>query len=111
MQTILDEADYAAIAQKLMPMMMKKITEKYDLVPKQRPTDDWVSLNTFVKSLPVTKAKEWVRTFILPLPEMENWVINVNPGKGRRTKVNITKAKKWVDDHQNEIDWNQSLPN
>lgn len=110
MQTILDEADYTAIAQKLMPMMMKKITEKYDLVPKQHPTDDWVNLDTFVKSLPVIKAKEWVRTFILPLPEMSDWVINVNPGKGRRTKVNITKAKKWVDDHQNEIDWNQSLP-
>ena len=109
MQAVLDEEDYEAIAQKLTPIILKQITDKYDLVPKS-PTDKWVGLKEFAKSLPVTKSKEWVRTFVLTMPEMKDWVIGINPGRGHSTKVNITKALTWVNQHPDQIDWNQSLP-
>jgi len=106
MQAVLDEHDYQIIADKV----LQQITEKYDLVPKQPQNDQWVSLKEFTKQLPIIKDKEWVRMFILARPEFEAWVINLNAGKGYRTKVNATQGLAWINDHQAEIDWNQSLP-
>jgi len=106
MQAVLDEHDYQIIADKV----LQQITEKYDLVPKQSQDDQWVGIKKFTKSLPVIKDKEWVRVFILPLPAFKTWVINLNAGRGHPTRVNATQGLAWVNDHQNEIDWNQSLP-
>lgn len=109
MQAVLDKKDYDIIAQKLMPIILEKITDDYDLVPKST-IDKWVGLKEFTKALPVIKAQEWVRTFILPMPEMKNWVTGINPGKGRATKVNITKALAWINAHPDKIDWTRPLP-
>lgn len=105
MQAILDEHDYQIIANKV----LQQITEKYDLVPKQPQTDQWVGIKEFTKRLPIIKDKEWVRMFILKRPELKGMAININAGKGHSTKVN-PDALKWVKNHQAEIDWNQSLP-
>lgn len=109
MQATLDKEDYKTIAQQLLPLLMKEISNKYDLVPKTS-TDNWVGLKEFTRALPVIKSKEWVRMFILNRPEFRNWAVNVNPGKGHVTKVNASKGVAWVNEHVNEINWEESLP-
>lgn len=107
MQALLDERDYQVITNEV----LKRIREQYDLVPKQDvQTDEWVYIKKFTSKLPVVKDKEWVRMFILPLPAFKPWVINLNAGQGRPTRVNLTKALPWIMSHQADIDWNQSLP-
>lgn len=109
MQATLDKEDYEAIAQQLFPILLKKIKSEYDLVPKTR-ENNWVGLEEFTKELPVVKSKEWVRTYILTRPEFKQWAINVNPGRGRTTKVNASKGVAWINEHVNEINWEVSLP-
>lgn len=108
MQAVLDEHDYQIIADKV----LQQIKEDYDLIPKgyqiQR-LDEWVGIEEFAKSLPYIHDKEWVRAFILPLPGLKKWVINLNAGKGYPVRVNKTQALAWIDKHYKEIDWNKSL--
>lgn len=107
MQAALDKEDYQQIADEV----LKLIQDKYDLVPKQQnQLEQWVGIQEFTNALPVKKDKEWVRMFILQLPEFKNWVFNLNAGKGHRVKINISKGLDWIAKNQNEIDWNQSLP-
>lgn len=107
MQALLDERDYQTITDEV----IRRLKEQYDLVPKQATTTDkWVGIKEFTKSLPTPKDKEWVRMFILTLPAFKKWVINLNAGRGRPTRINLTKGLKWIEAHQDEIDWNQSLP-
>lgn len=105
MRAVLDENELDVIAEKV----IKRIEANYDLVPKQR-NDNWVGIDEFRKALPVIKAREWVRLYLLTKPEFKDWVINVNAGKGHPTKINKAKAVVWTQAHQNEIDWNKSLP-
>lgn len=87
------------------------IRQEYDLPPKhQNQLEQWASIQEFTNALPVKKDKEWVRMFILPLPAFKPWVINLNAGQGRPTRINLTKALPWIMSHQADIDWNQSLP-
>lgn len=87
------------------------IRQEYDLPPKhQNQLEQWAGIQEFTNALPVKKDKEWVRMFILQLPEFKNWVFNLNAGKGHRVKVNLSKGLNWVAKHQDEIDWNQPLP-
>ncbi|QDR72146.1 hypothetical protein FOD75_03095 [Limosilactobacillus reuteri] len=107
MQALLDERDYQTITNEV----LKRIKQQYSLVPKSHnQIEDWVGIQEFTNCLPVKKDKEWVRMFILSLPTFKNWVINLNAGSGHPTKINKTKGLAWVNDHQNEVDWNQSLP-
>lgn len=105
MLVTLSDDDYRQIAGKV----LKIITEKYELVPKQE-DDEWVGLKEFRKSLPIIKGPEWIRTYILLRPEFKNWAINIHAGPGHRTKVNKTKGKAWVEAHVDEINWKQPLP-
>lgn len=43
-------------------------------------------------------------------PETRKWSTDPYPGKGRAIKVNLPVARKWIEDHVNEIDWNKPLP-
>ena len=43
-------------------------------------------------------------------PETRKWSTEPYPGKGRTVKVNLPVAKKWIFNHTDEIDWNQSFP-
>lgn len=106
MQATLDEQDYQSIAAEVLDI----IKQSYDLVPKQPKQDEWVGIKEFTSLLPIVKDKEWVRMFILSRPEFKPWAINVNAGPGHHTRINMTKGLAWVNAHQDEIDWNQSLP-
>ncbi|MFR0547968.1 hypothetical protein ACLUX9_03835 [Limosilactobacillus reuteri subsp. suis] len=107
MQASLDEQDYQVITNEV----LRRIKECYNLVPKQDvQTDKWVGIKEFTSKLPVIKDKEWVRMFLLTLPDFKAWVINLNAGQGRPARVNLTKALPWIMSHQADIDWNQSLP-
>lgn len=107
MQALLDEYDYKTITDEV----LKRIKERYTLVPKQTTqADEWISIKEFTKYLPMKKDKEWVRMFILSLPAFKNWVINLNAGQGHPVRVNLTKGLVWIEDHQNDIDWNKPLP-
>lgn len=107
MQASLDEQDYQVITDEV----LRRIKERYNLVPKRTSQiDKWIGIQQFTNQLPIKKDKEWVRMFILTLPVFKKWVINLNAGQGRPTRVNLTKALPWIMNHQDEIDWNQSLP-
>lgn len=106
MQVQLDEKDYQLIAAKVLDI----IKQKYDLVPQQPKYDNWVGIKEFISELPVVKGKEWVRMFILTRPEFKPWVINLNAGRGHPTRINLNKGIAWVNAHQDEINWNRSLP-
>lgn len=62
------------------------------------------------------KGVEWIRTFIFDrYPETNEanggWV--TNPRKsvhGKTTTIWLKPARKWLDDHELEIDWNEKMP-
>jgi hypothetical protein len=107
MQAVLDKQDYQHIADEV----LKLIKTDYELVPKRHnQIEQWVGIQEFAEALPVRKDKEWVRMFILQRPEFEKLVFNLNAGKGHRVKVNMSKGLAWVNEHRDEVDWNQPLP-
>lgn len=61
------------------------------------------------------KSAEWVRVFIFDrYPETNEleggWVINPRKSpNGKTTSIWIEPARKWLDDHELEIDWNEKL--
>lgn len=110
MQAVLDERDYQLIIDRVSEEIFQKLRNKYYLVPKNPDKKGWVGLKEFTELLPERKDKEWVRTYILPRPEFKNWVHNIHPGRGRRTKINADEGLRWVNTHMNQIDWNIKLP-
>lgn len=90
--------------------VLELIKNDYEIKPKAVEKAGWVGLKDFTKMLPVLKSKEWVRNFILTLPEFEKWAVNVNPGKGRATMVDADHGVEWVEQHVDEIDWKEKLP-
>lgn len=105
MKAVLDAQDFDVIAAEV----KKRLLKDYYLTPKQQEPKKWLSLKEFVDQMPVKKDKEWFRLFILQRPEVINWVINLNAGKGHATKI-APQVVDWVYKHQTEIDWKQPLP-
>lgn len=103
MQAVLDSKDYDVITAEV----LKRITAKYDLVPKHK-KEEWLTLSEFKDALPIVKEKKWLTTFLLTKPVFKDWVINLNRGKGYKVKVN-SLVLKWIHDHPSEINWNESL--
>lgn len=80
------------------------------LMPKEKPAEQWVKLEELRQYVPGYKSKEWIKLFILHnYPETRKWSTEPYPGKGRTVKVNLPAARKWIQEHAEEIDWNQSL--
>lgn len=94
--------DRKAAAEMLKPYLVSKPAE---------PEEKWVPLEELRQFVPGHKAKAWIQLFILDAyPETRKWSTDPHPGKGRAVKVNLPKAKKWLADHYESIDWNQPEP-
>lgn len=105
MQALLDERDYQTIADKVLDLIKKD----YDLVPK-KPEKSIIGMEEF-RTLAHGKAPEWIKLFIFnAFPETKEWAFGVGMGKGHPIKINYSKAKTWMDKHESEINWSQSLP-
>jgi hypothetical protein len=102
MQALLDEQDYQVIAGKVLDL----IKEDYDLVPKQR-TTRYISFPQFRAEQCIKKSPAWCRLYLLP--KMAG-VYGLNTGKGHHIRIDSRKAAAWLDEHEDEIDWNQPLP-
>lgn len=97
------------------PEDRKRVAEylKPYLVPEkeEEPEENWVTIDELRQYVPGNKSKEWIKLFILhDYPETREWSTEPFPGKGRTVKVNLPEARKWIQKHNLEIDWNQSLP-
>ena len=87
-----------------------KILKPY-LVTDDQPADEWVPLEKLRSLTPGPKSKNWLQYNLLDAyPETRAWSTDPHPGKGRAVKVNLPKAKKWLADHYESIDWNQPEP-
>lgn len=105
MQALLDERDYQTIADKVLDLIKKD----YDLVPK-KPAKAIIGMEEF-RTLAHGKAPDWIKLFIFhDFPETKEWAFGVGMGTGHPIKINYAKAKEWMDKHESEIDWSQSLP-
>lgn len=82
------------------------------LVTKEPPTKKWVNLEELRRYVPGKKSKAWIQLYILKAyhSETRKWSTNPHPGKGRSIKVNLPAARKWIEEHIDEIDWNKPLP-
>lgn len=96
--------DRRAVAEYLKPYL---ITEK-----KKPVVEHWVNLEKLRRYVPGKKSKAWIQLYILKAyhSETQKWSTDPYPGKGRAIKVNLPVARKWIEDHVNEIDWNKPLP-
>lgn len=94
--------DRRAVAEYLKPYL---VTEK------KEPVEHWVNLEELRPYIPGKKSKAWIQLYILDAyPETRKWSTNPHPGKGRAIKVNLPVARKWIEEHIDVIDWNQSFP-
>ena len=96
MPIVLTSDDYDEIAKRVAKIMLQ-----------HRSSTGWIGLRQFTDELPVRKAPEWVRFYIL---RGKPWAVNVNPGKGHATRINEKQGLRWIDQHQDEIDWRRKLP-
>ena len=61
------------------------------------------------------KSAEWIRVFIFdryPETDLKNggWVLNPRRSSGgKSTSILYEPAKKWLNEHEYEIDWNERL--
>lgn len=102
MQALLDEQDYQVIAGKVLDL----IKEDYDLAPKRQPVGQ-ISLPQFKTEHHIKKSLVWCRTYLLPkMPGVHG----LNAGKGHHIMIDSRKAATWLNEHEDEIDWNQPLP-
>lgn len=99
MPTTLTSEDYDQIAKRVAKIMLKEQNDDS--------STRWIGVKEFANELPIRKAPEWVRIYLL---RGKPWAINVNPGKGHQTKINEQQGLRWVDQHMNSIDWNQPIP-
>lgn len=102
MQALLDEEDYQSIAAKVLDI----IKQDYDLVPKQH-GNALIGLEQFRRQYGHNKAAAWIKLYLLP--KMPG-VFGLNAGKGHPIRINEEKATEWLSQHEEEIDWNRSLP-
>lgn len=95
--------DRKAVAEYLKP---------YLLPPQKKEAEEkWVGVEELRPFIPGNKSKEWIKMFILyAYPETRKWSTYPYPGKGHPVKINLPVAKKWLSEHIDEIDLNQSLP-
>ena len=95
--------DRKAVAEYLKP---------YILPPQKKEAEErWVSIEELRPFTPGNKSKEWIKMFILhAYPETRKWSTDPYPGKGKSVLINLPVAKKWIFNHTDEIDWNQSFP-
>lgn len=101
-QATLDEQDYQSIAAKVLDI----IKQDYDLVPKQH-GNVLIGLEQFRRQYGHNKAAAWIKLYLLPrMPG----VFGLNCGRGHPVKIDVKKATEWLSQHEDEIDWNQSLP-
>lgn len=101
MQATLDSSDYDMIANEV----IKRIVDKYDLVPKQKNPERLLTVKEFQQQLPVRKRADWIRNDLFcQNPGLKQFAFNLNAGKGRPLKIN-PKAIDWINDHLDEIDW------
>lgn len=102
MQALLDEKDYQSIAEKVKTMLLKD----YDLVPKRKP-NKLIGMDEFREKYGHGKAPAWLKLYLLP--QMPG-VFGLNAGRGHPIKIDETKAERWLAKHEEEVDWNKSLP-
>lgn len=103
-----------AILDTATPESLKKLAKKiepYQHPPKEPKADKWVPLEKLRSLTPGPKSKNWLQYNLLDAyPETRAWSTDPHPGKGRAIKVNLPKAKKWLADHYESINWNQPEP-
>lgn len=101
MELTLTEQDLLSLAKQVAP-----------LISPTKPEPDWVKLEDIRADLFAGKAKSWIRLYIFdafPEVQIENghqgaWVKGVH-GKGNVTRLYMPYARKWMDEHHDEIDW------
>ena len=91
------------------------------VVQEERPTLEeeitgrTIGMDEFRRKYCGGKAAEWVRTFIFDrYPETNyangGWCVNPHRTEnGHKTIIFERKAARWMDDHQEVIDWNEKL--
>ncbi|WP_251576060.1 hypothetical protein [Limosilactobacillus agrestimuris] len=95
--------DRKAVAEYLKPYLM--VEEKEPII------EQWVGIEELRPYTPDKKAKAWIQLYILKAyPETRKWSTNPYPGKGRPIKVNLPAARKWIEEHISQIDWNKPMP-
>lgn len=80
----------------------------FDEPAKDKPAlPQLISLEEFQKKHKIKKAPNWLRTILLP--QMPG-VYGLNCGSGHHIRINDQEASDWLNEHVDEIDWNQPLP-
>ena len=89
-----------------------------ELMKKESVEPRTIGMKEFCHDFCHGKGEEWVRLFIFdefPEPDIKNggWVLNPRriPGPGKqKTSILVEPARKWLDEHEREIDWNEPIP-
>lgn len=102
MQALLDEEDYQSIAVKVLDI----IKQDYDLVPKQHGAA-LIGLEEFRRKYGHDKSPAWLKLYLLP--KMPG-VYGLNAGKGHPIRIDEGKVAKWMEQHEDSVNWNQILP-
>lgn len=68
---------------------------------------EWIGVEEFRQFVPGNKAPQWLQTYLFPHVD---WVVNPNPGRGRKTLIDKAKALAWLDQYGKGVDWSKPLP-
>lgn len=95
--------DRRAVAEYLKPYLVSE---------KKEPVEHWVNLEKLRRYVPGKKSKARIQLYILKAyhSETRKWSTDPYPGKGRAIKVNLPVARKWIEEHISQIDWNKPMP-
>lgn len=103
----------------LTELIKQQVTEEVQEILKQESIEPrTIGMKEFCRDFCHGKGEQWVRLFIFdeyPETDIKNggWVLNPRriPGHGKqKTSILVKPARKWLDEHEREIDWNEPMP-
>lgn len=96
------------IPQEMIDKAVYRTVERLHLVPADTIEGKTIGLDDFRKKYCASKAPDWVRIFIFDKFKPD-WVLNVHPGRGKKTVIFEYPAAKWMNKHRKQIDWSARL--
>ena len=85
--------------------VVDQIMEKRGYVPAESLVGKTIGIKEFAKKYCYPHGPAWVKENIL-YKFKPDWCQNIHPGTGRGFTIFEYPARKWMEEHRGEIDWN-----
>ena len=82
-----------------------QIMKERGYVPEEQLQGRTISIKEFAKKYCYPHGIDWVKKEIF-YKFKPSWVANIHPGKGSSFTIFEMPAAKWMEDHREEINWN-----